>query len=312
MKEIGQESDVELEESSDGIPLVDEPLDLRPDLSALGIIEQERGVCEDTYENRNILRRAKLGWQAVYDHLGRATGLISARSSESLAERRILSLAEKRPLLEDPTNNNSDYLTGLDLLLEDRALAISPPWVAGATRAWQAEQIAGGPTTAKQAPKGLPTRCRVIKTDGIRCMLWSSGRLKDDGLCRIHLKNQRKSGEDIERARRRLMQAAPYAVDVLEELMESAQSEPVRLKASTEILDRAGIRAGQDLNIDIEVTDSRSASQVVSERLARLADGARSLAQRLNAIEDGEVIDGQDVVDAQIIEPPKDETESAT
>jgi hypothetical protein len=108
------------------------------------------------------------------------------------------------------------------------------------------------------------------------------------------------------------MQAAPYAVDVLEELMESAQSEPVRLKASTEILDRAGIRAGQDLNIDIEVTDSRSASQVVSERLARLADGARSLAQRLNAIEDGEVIDGQDVVDAQIIEPPKDETESAT
>jgi hypothetical protein len=140
-----------------------------------------------------------------------------------------------------------------------------------------------------------------MKTDGIRCMLWSSGRPKDDGLCRVHLRHVRKPGEDIERARRKLVQAAPYAVDVLEQLMESAESEPVRLKASTEILDRAGLRGGQDINIDMEVTEGRPAAQVVMERLNRLKDGAIALQMAKEALEstseDGEI------VDAEVVEP---------
>lgn len=275
----------EPEDTEPGAPAVDEPLDLRPDLSALGIIEHERGVCEDTYENRHILRRAKLNWSPVWDASGRPTGMIAARAKESMIERRIQSLAEKRPLLANPDDKNSDYLTGLDLLLDDKAMSICPPWVIGATKAWQAEQIAGGPPTPRRAPKGLPHRCRMVKDDGIRCMLWGSGRIKDDGLCRIHLGSVRKPGEDIERARRKLMQAAPFAVDVLEELMETAESEPVRLKASTEILDRAGIRGGQDLTIDMEVTEGRSAAQVVLERLARLQEGAIAISQRMSEIE---------------------------
>jgi hypothetical protein len=286
-----------------GNPAVDEPYDLRPNLSDLGIIEHERGVCEDTYENRQILRRAKLNWQPVWDSSGRPTGLIAARTKEAMVERRIQSLAEKRPLLVDPDDKNSDYLTGLSLLLEDKAISITPPWVIGATKGWQAEQEAGGPPSAKRAPKGLPSRCRMIKTDGIRCMLWSSGRPQDDGLCRVHLKSQRKPGEDIERARRKLMQAAPYAVDVLEELMESAESEPVRLKATTEILDRAGIRGGQDITLDVEVNDSRPAAQVVAERLARLADGARSIAARVQQLEaETDISDNGEILEAEVIE----------
>lgn len=283
-------------------PAVDDPYDMRPDLSLLGIIEEEKGVCEDTYENRSILRRAKLQWQPVYDTTGRPTGMIAARSPQALVERRIQSLAEKKPLLTDPTDRNSDYLTGLDLLLDDKAMTICPPWVIGSTRAWQAEQEAGGPPTNRRAPKGLPHRCRMIKSDGIRCMLWGSGRMQDNGLCRIHLRSDRKPGEDIERARRKLMQAAPYAVDVLEQLMENAESEPVRLKASTEILDRAGVRGGQDFNIEVEVTDGMSASQIVSERLARLAEGARSLAARAEEIENA------DIVDAEIVTNTTEET----
>lgn len=284
-------------------PAVDEPYDLRPDLSAIGIIEQERGVCEDTYENRAALRRAKLNWQPVYDQSGRPTGLIAARTQEAMKERRLQSLAEKRPLLTNPDDPNSDYLTGLDLLLEDKAILIAPPWVVGATKGWQAEQAAGGPPTDKRAPKALPHRCRMIKSDGIRCLLWGSGRPKDDGLCRVHLKTQRKPGEDIERARRKIMQAAPYAVDVLEELMETAESEPVRLKASTEILDRAGIRGGQDITVDVEVTDSRPAAQVVAERLARLAEGAISLQQRMAELEAEAVEDEpEDIEEAEVIE----------
>jgi hypothetical protein len=284
-------------------PAVDEPYDLRPNLSDLGIIEHERGVCEDTYENRRTLRHAKLNWMPVYDQSGHPTGMIAARSKESMIERRIQSLAEKKPLLVDPDDRNSDYITGLDLLLEDKAILIAPPWVIGATRAWQAEQEAGGPPTSKRQPKGLPARCRMMKSDGIRCMLWGSGRANDDGLCRVHLKSQRKPGEDIERARAKLMQAAPYAVDILEELMENAESEPVRLKASTEILDRAGVRGGQDFTIDVEVNDSRPAAQVVAERLARLAEGARSVAARVQQLESGtDNSDNGEIVDAEVVE----------
>lgn len=291
----------EPEDLGPGSPAVDEPLDLRPNLSDLGIIEHERGVCEDTYENRHILRKARLNWYPVWDSSGRPTGLIAARNKESLIERRIQSLGEKKPLLTDPEDKNSDYLTGLDLLLDDRAMSICPPWVVGATKGWQAEQAAGGPSSPKRQPKGLPHRCRMIKDDGIRCMLWGSGRPQDDGLCRVHLKSVRKPGEDIERARRKLMQAAPYAVDVLEELMETAESEPVRLKASTEILDRAGIRGGQDINIDMEVTESRPAAQIVLERLQRLQEGATALQRKMEELEGSTVVEVE-IEEAEVVE----------
>lgn len=290
--------------ASDGPPepAVDEQYDRRPDLAELGIHEHERGVCEDNFENRATLRRAKLKWDAVYDQSGLPTGLIVARSPESLKERRLQTIAERKPLLVDPDDKNADYVTGLELLLEDKALKLCPPWVIGATKAWQAEQEAGGPPTNRRAPKGLPHRCRMIKSDGIRCMLWASGRPKDDGLCRMHLRKVRKPGEDVERARHKIIQAAPYAVDVLEDLMENAESEPVRLKASTEILDRAGVRGGQDLSVEVEVTDSRPAAQVVAERLARLADGANALQARLDAIESEQETDNSDIVDAEVVE----------
>jgi hypothetical protein len=58
--------------------------------------------------------------------------------------------------------------------------------------------------------------------------------------------------------------------------MESAQSEPVRLKASTEILDRAGVRGGVELDVGVDVT-VRSPHEVIKERLARLAAGAQHM-----------------------------------
>jgi hypothetical protein len=96
------------------------------------------------------------------------------------------------------------------------------------------------------------------------------------------------------------MQSAPYAVDVLEQLMETAESEPVRLKASTEILDRAGVRAGMDLNIDVEVTDARSPGQIVQERLMRLAEGAARTQRLLDVVEAARA--EEDVQDAEVVE----------
>ena len=282
---------------------VDAPVNVRPDLSELGIDEVERGICEDSYTNRAILRRSKMGWDPVYASNGVPTGLIQARSEEMDRARRMLSLAEKKPILVEPNLVNSDYLTGYDLIAEEKADYLVPPWVIGATRNYLREQENGGPASSKRKPAALPTRCRAIKDDGLRCMMWSSGRPKDDGYCRVHLGAiSRKPGEDIERARAKLTQAAPYAVDVLEELMDSAQSEPVRLKASTEILDRAGVRGGIEFDAKLEVMDGRSPAEIVQDRLSRLANGAIDVAARL-------ADDGIQLPEANSDEPSDDSPE---
>jgi hypothetical protein len=281
---------------------IDEPLDLRPDLSQIGIEEVDKGVCEDNFENRAILRRARLSWDPVYTTNGVPSGLIRARSKETTVERRLMSLAEKRPLLVVPTDNNSDFITGLDLLAEEATDYLVPPWVINSTRLYLKEQDNGGPKNDKRQPLAQPHRCRQIKDDSIRCMLWSSGRPKDDGLCRIHLRSvKHKTSDDIERARAKLQQAAPYAVDMLENLMENAESEPVKLKAATEILDRAGVRGGVEIDTTVTI-DARPAASVIAERLERLAQGAISTAARLaeaglHVESDKEIIDGEIVDD---------------
>jgi len=281
--------------------VIDLPEAARADLSELGIEELDRGVCEDTYQNRALLRRSKLVWEPVYTQDGSSSGLLKVRSADSTRERRIQSLSEKRPILVNPSDNNSDYLTGLDLLAEEATDYLVPPWVLGATRKWLKEQENGGPATDKRQPAALPHRCRQVKFDGIRCMLWASGAPKDDGLCRIHLRNlKHKTSDDIERAREKLMQAAPFAVDKLEELMEYAESEPVKLKAATEILDRAGVRGGVEIDTTVNV-DVRPAAQIIAERLDRLASGAIQAAARL-APENS-------VIDAEVVIEEKTETE---
>lgn len=280
------------------VPRIELPDDMRPDLSVFGVIEIERGVCEDTFENRSLLRRAQLQWDDVYDHRGKPTGLIAARSKEATRERRLMSVAEKKPLLLDPRSNNSDFLTGVDLIIDESACRITPPWVIGATKTWIQEQQDGGPKTNRRAPAAKPHRCRHIKSDNLRCLLWSSGRIADDGLCRVHLGTVRKPSADIERARYKLMQSAPRAVDVLEELMESATSEPVRLKASAEILDRAGVRGGMEIDVGIDTTGGRAPHVIVAERLQRLAEGASNvaavLAEHHNVIEAEVVLDSEE------------------
>jgi hypothetical protein len=269
---------------------VDTPTNLRPDLSVYGIEETDKGICQDTFENRSALRRARLNWIPVYAVNGVPTGLIQALSQEMQSKQRLLSLEEKAPILADARNKNSDYLTGFDLLAEAEADNIVPPWVLGATKVWAKEQNEGLKVGRK--PSHLPHRCKAIKDDGIRCQLWTGGRLQDDGLCRVHLGSLRnKPTDSVERARDRLTQATPAAVDILEQLMDSAESEPVKLKAATEILDRAGVRAGFDINSDITV-DIRPAASVIQERLQRLAS---SVLEVTPAPE-------EDTVDAEVVE----------
>ena len=281
---------------------VDTPFDLRPVLGDIGIIEVERGICEDTFENRRIIREAKLQYIPVYTKTGVPNGLIQVVSKDTAAMNRLTSLKQRTPILVDPKDFNSDYLTGLDLLAEEAGDVLAPPWVIGATKMWRREQdepIA----TDKRLPTALPHRCNHIKTDGIRCMWWSSGRTKDNGLCRIHLAYvARKTIQSVETARARLIQAAPHAVETLEELMTTAVSEPVRLKAATEILDRAGVRGGVELDVSVTDQNARPAKDVIAERLDTIAKAEELRKQRMR--EAAEAEEQAAIEDADVIETP--------
>ena len=286
---------------------IDNPINLRPDLSLHGIEETDRGVCLDTFENRQALRRAKFNWLPVYALNGVPTGLIQALSPEMQSQQRLMSLEEKIAILSDPNDKNSNYISGYDLLAESASDYIAPPWVLGATRAWARQQNSGELAHGKKELP-LPKRCKAIKDDGIRCQLWSGGRGADDGLCRVHLGSLRnKPTDSVERARSRLTQATPSAVDVLEQLMDNAESEPVKLKAATEILDRAGIRAGIDINTDVTI-DVRPAASIISERLERLANNAIEAQRRLQSANSEQ----ETIIDAEVVEDDKKTETDAT
>jgi hypothetical protein len=114
-------------------------------------------------------------------------------------------------------------------------------------------------------------------------------------------------GDDIERARAKLTQAAPYAVDVLEEMMTEAESEQVKLKAATEILDRAGIRGGVELDTNVNI-DVRPAASVIAERLNRLAINATDAAAKLSQA--GIKVEAdKDIIDAEVVTDVDEKTE---
>ena len=258
------------------LPEVDTPINLRPNLETFNIEEVDRGVCADTAENRKILRKHKMAWRQIYNADGSLSPNIEVISSEMQSARAEQAAQDRAPILVDPKNLNSDYLSGWDLVAEKEADNLVPAWVLASTRKYVKYQDnpADNPKPKIDNP---PTRCTAVKADGNRCLLWSAGRTTDAGLCRIHLGTRNMAaGVSVQRARDRIQQAAVTAADVIEYLLDSADSEQVRLKAATEILDRAGVRAGFEIDASL-TADPASAALMISERLRKLAEGARSL-----------------------------------
>ena len=267
--------------------------DIRPVLGEYGIEEVDRGICEDTYENRSILRAHSMSWNIVYDENGQPTGLIQVLSPEMRQAQSLSSLDSRKAILLDERDPNSDYLTEEALLIEEASDTLAPLWVIAQTRSWIRirDKIKKDPQT-KTMYESAPTRCRYIKSDGIRCLLWCTGRKTDDGLCRTHLgtKTNNITGA-VQKARQRAYQAAPAAIQILEQMMESAESEQVKLKAATEILDRAGIRGGVEIDAKVEVNE-RPADDIIRERLARLVPTVAKLTEKENDLEiEAEVVE---------------------
>jgi len=287
------------DDSTPATPLIETPLSLLPDLTLLGIEEIDAGICADTFENRKALRRNKYSWIQVFDTSGDLTELIQGISPEMVEARSLTVLEDKRIILTDPRDLNSDYASGLNLLVEPEAVNLVPAWVIAANRHWiqLAKQRRETGKNIRPSLTGPPGRCKYIKANGIRCQFFHGGRIGENNLCRTHMgSTHTRPINTAERARAKLRAASVAAVESLEELMESSLSEPVKLKAATEILDRAGIRGGVEIDSNVKV-EVRSHKEIVVERLDRLREGAEI--QRLKQLEALNTEDAEIVTDAE-------------
>jgi len=288
---------------------IEAPAGLLPDLTAWGIDEIERGVCEDTYDNRRTIRANKGQWNIVFDRQGMPTGYIQVITAEMYQAAQGLSKAD---LLEDPEDFNSDYLHGLRLILAPEANKLAPSWVMRTTRVYMDQQeqrrMLGPDADLMQTRLARsPTRCNVMKGDGTRCWSWSDGSTDTLGMCRLHARQRGKVNplgmSNAQIARNRIQSALPAASEVLEELMHGAVSEQVRLAAVAQMMDRGGIRGGFEVDQKTEVVITEHAN-IVTDRLKKLADGHVEKAKILKQIAEAQpqATPAPEPIDAEVIE----------
>ena len=297
MQEIESGEPAELE--------IEAPPGLLPNLEEWGIEEVERGVCEDTPENRKIIRQNKAQCRTVYDSNGYPTNYIQVISADMYATAQALS---KASLLVDADDVNSDFKSGLALLMAEDAKSIAPTWVIRTTRTYmkQREQRRElGPDAALMQSRlvTVPTRCTTMKADNTRCWGWSNGTSEMNGMCRIHARRAGRSPQHemstVQIMRNRLQSGAP---DMLEKLAALSESEDERI-ASTAIrdwLDRAGYKAVEHIEQTVEVVQS-DAAETVKNRLAKLRAGQEERAKLLRQVQEAEAAEA-DEVEAEVIE----------
>lgn len=294
----------ELEPGEPAELVIEAPPGLLPNLAEWGIEEIERGVCEDTYENRRTIKANKGQWNVVFDTDGNPTGHLQVISAEMYQAAQGLNKAN---LLKDPDDYNSDYLSGLNLLLAEDANQLAPTWVLNTTRTYirqQDEKRALGADADLHQSRlvSVPTRCTTVKADGTRCWGWATGASESLGMCKVHANRVNKKTQSglsvMQAARNRLISATAGAVDILEDLANNAESETVRLGAVNSMLDRAGIRGGIEVEQKVDVTISESAD-IVKNRLAKLRQGQEEKAKLLKQISEGVPAE---TVDAEVVD----------
>jgi hypothetical protein len=163
------------------------------------------------------------------------------------------------------------------------------------------------------AKKPIPVvRCHYIFKDsharaGERCEQWS---LRGSNLCYMHggrgnLKNIETYRQSIiEAARLRLTEAVPDALQTLFDLAANSTADNVKLKAATEVLDRAGVKTAEQVEIDLHVTEASPAA-ALAERLDKLKKAADFIAdqeRKRTAARELEAAPDTTVIDAEIVE----------
>lgn len=152
------------------------------------------------------------------------------------------------------------------------------------------------PTYAEPIPV---VRCSTIKKNGEQCGRWS---VRGATVCYKHganLPQVRKAAEArVAEARTRMMGVTPDMFEILLDLTKPGVSEGVRLKAATEIMDRAGLKPGMDVNVTVE--NVSSPLDDIQKQLTELASHFTDLGE----VQDAEVIDEDDSVTQDSTESP--------
>lgn len=239
------------------------------DLNTYGIEEVERNVCEDTFENRQILTANKLTFEIL------EPGLIEVTFKDygELNKQHATQFEAKKIILVDPKNPWSDYQPFDDLPLD--YMESAPAWI---QRHLNKYRDAVDAETPEHKLPVLPERCIRTRADGTRCWAWSWPAVSANGFCRNHCSNAAFNATEQmnklkDASKLRLAQLTGPSLEALEDLVINSPVPAVRLKAATEILDRVGIRGGIELNVsghvEHELVDPAVA---VRERLNTLAE----------------------------------------
>jgi len=290
--ESGEPADLEIEA----------PPGLLPDLGEWGIEEIERGVCEDTLENRKIIRQRKAQSRVVFDTNGMPTGYIQVITAEMYQTAQGLS---KSSLLSDPDDYNSDYLSGVKLILAENAKHLAPTWVLNVTRTFirqqdRARDLGADAPLLQSRLINVPHRCNATKSDGTRCWGWSDGSTDTAGFCRTHARRTSKAAAKAlsthQIMRNRMLSGAVGMLDKLEQLAES-EDERIALTATRDYLDRAGFKAVDHVETKVEVTVNDAAEEV-RKRLEKLRAGQEEKEKFFRQMHAQQ----QEIVDAEVVE----------
>lgn len=133
------------------------------------------------------------------------------------------------------------------------------------------------------APLDHPRRCQAYRHDGNPCRRYA---IRGGFVCRVHGGS---APQVVAKARERLALAADHNVRNLLGLADTAENEQVRLSATNSALDRAGLSAKAQVEVEVAV------KQPWEEMMM---DFARASRERQAALERG------DIIDAEVVEDP--------
>lgn len=125
-----------------------------------------------------------------------------------------------------------------------------------------------------RAGRELPAlRCTHERDDGSRCKRFGirgTGFNGTPAMCMYHGGSlppvKAKAEATLLSVRMMMVQNAPKAFEILMDLAENSSADAIKLKASTEILDRAGIKGGFEVNVELQ--SNVSYADEISKKLA--------------------------------------------
>ena len=153
-------------------------------------------------------------------------------------------------------------------------------------------------------------RCTFERTDGSRCKNFGvrgTGFNGTPAMCFIHggsLPNVKKKAEaTLAAARMRLVENTGLAVETLIELTDAGTADAIRLKASTEILDRVGIKGGME--IDVKVDNAVKPSDIIQEKLRTISERTQAKREEEEAAE-ADATENQ-IIAGEIVDKPEED-----